>query len=112
MATINRDEIDAFLTGRTSDARLTHLENQGRGQTRVGHKRRRLNVDTMELINTFLSEKKEWCTLLDICEHIDRRPSPNIRKIMTDLIEAGRIEVTHDFGAGPSVPRFWYRTKK
>jgi len=111
MATINRDEIDAFLMGRTSDARVTRLENQGRGQTRVGQLRRRLTAETMELIKTFLSEKKEWVTLLDICDHIQRRPSPQIRQMMVNLIDAGHVEMTQDYGAGPLIPRFWYRIK-
>jgi len=113
MATLNRDELRDYLDfERTMITQQSHLDNQRGGDASVGRKRKRSSGQTMVLIKEFMTTENRPVTMLEICDHLKRAPGPHLRAFMRQMVEAGEIDQTHDFGAGPSIPRFLYSIKR
>lgn len=115
MPTIRRDELEQSVYGSTTNVQRSHLEKQrgdaqtvGEVQRMPGRRDRRTADQNMALIKTFISEAGRPVLLLEICDHLGRKPSPHLRSILTALVASGEVVQTQDFGAGPVVPRFWY----
>jgi len=115
MATISRDEINEYLEGRASNA-LFKPQNAGRatgeavGQVRKDRRRSKEQSET--LIKEFLMAQSEDVVFLDICDHLNRRPSPILRLILEEMVGRGEVILTQDFGAGPLIARHLYRVKR
>ena len=113
MPTLDRDELRQYLDfERTTVIQQSHLDNQRGGDAAVGRKRKRASSQTMILIKEFMAAENRPVTMLQICDHLKRAPGPHLRSFMRQMVELGEIEQTHDFGAGPSIPRFLYTLKR
>lgn len=94
-----------------SDAHhIPQIHTQGRGEPvgRVRRDNRRLKSDTEKLIREFMQDQTEEVLLLDICDHLERRPSPIIREIVAGMVDSGELIRRVDYGAGPTLPRYLY----
>lgn len=112
MTRISREEIDAWVLGSASDARLKGEKlQQGRGETvgQVRRDNRRTKEQSEKLIREFLVGQDETVVFLDICDYLNRRPSPILRQIVEEMAARGEVEITQDFGAGPLIARNLYR---
>jgi len=74
----------------------------------VGRRGKRAVQETETLIREFIASSKEPVTLLQICDHLERSVAPHYRAILARLVEAGEVNRTEDYGAGPSIPRYLY----
>lgn len=115
MPSIRRDDLEREVYSSALNAHSTHLISKTEEVTTVGRKkrdRRRKADETQRLIKKFLIKQGGWVTLLAICDHLERDPGPHLRKILVTMIDAGEVEATHDFAAGPTIPRYLYRAVK
>lgn len=115
MPSFSREELEKSVHGSALNAHSTHSILKAEEVTRVGRRkkdRRRTADETAKLISKYLLKQRGWTTLLDICDHLDRSPGPHVRRILDAMIEAGEVERIQDFGAGPAIPRYLYRSKK
>lgn len=103
------------IVGSASDARLNDKNpKQGTGEAvgQVRRDRRRTKEQSEILIREFLWAQHEPVVFLDICDYLQRRPSPILRQIVNDLVASGEVEETTDFGAGPLIARHLYQVKR
>lgn len=115
MPSFSMDELTKSVFGRASVAQPSHLENREGTEAAVGRRRkqqRRSSDATKKLIKEFLSEENRPVTMLEICNMLGREPAPHFRAFMREMEQAGEVEITHDFGAGPSIPRFFFTLKR
>lgn len=112
MPSFSMEELTQQIFGRASDARH-NPKNAGRatgeavGQVR--RERRRTKDQSEKLIREFLLAQTEAVVLLDICDHLNRRPSPALRTILEEMQARGEVVIEQDFGAGPVIARNLYR---
>lgn len=112
MPSFNRDELRGDALRRALEAEATHPKKQGGQGQSVGWEprdKRRSAEETEKLIKSFLKSQKKPVPLMDICNHLERRPGPHLRRIMDMLIARGEVDQSEDYGAGPSIPRHLYR---
>lgn len=108
--TITRDEIDRVL-GRTSDVR--HLQNlKQETETMAGRKGKRTPEESERLIREYIYQAKKPVTFLQICQYLDRKPSPHFRAMVDAMVDTGELKKTSDYGAGPSIPRHLYSVNR
>lgn len=115
MPTLTRQEIDEYLVGSASNARLNPQNAKqavGEAVGQVRRDRRRTKEQSETLIREFLFAQKEAVVFLDICDHLGRRPSPILRQIVEQMVERGELTVEQDFGAGPLIARNLYRVNR
>ena len=115
MPSFRREELEQSVYGSATNVQRSHLGNQrgdaqtvGEAQRMPGRRDRRTAEQNMALIKTFIAEAGRPVLLLEICDHLGRKPSPHLRSILTTLVATGEVVQTQDYGAGPVVPRFWY----
>lgn len=108
MATFSMQDLMDQEPGGAFNARSTRLFGNQGGEPAVGRRRRRLATDTAALIRKFMAEQTEPVLLLDICDYLERRPGPHLRRILREMVQDGELIQTEDFGAGPLVPRHWF----
>lgn len=115
MPTFNRDEINEWFLGSASNARLNPQNAGGGTREAVGQvrkERRRTKDESEKLIREFLWTQTDAVLFLDICDHLNRRPSPILRRIVEGMVERGELLVEQDFGAGPLIARNLYRVNR
>jgi hypothetical protein len=78
----------------------------------VRRDRRRTKEQSEKLIREFLYSQTEPVVFLDIMDHLERRESPILRRIIEEMVASGEVEQTQDFGAGPLIPRYLYQAKR
>jgi len=104
-------DLTQSVFGRASVAEVSHLENQEGSEVSVGRRRkqqRRSADKTKKLIKEFMAMENRPVTMLEICTMLGREPAPHFRTFMREMEQAGEIEKSEDYGAGPSIPRFLY----
>jgi len=113
--TFSRDDLMAVEMESASDARL---KTKNDGSTRGGmagqvrRDNRRLKNETEQLIREYMQGQTDDVLLLDICDALNRRPSPIIRDIVAAMVESGELERSEDNGAGPTLKRYLYRMSR
>lgn len=115
MPALTRQEIDEYLRGSASNARLNPQNAKqavGEAVGQVRKERRRTKDESERLIKEFLLGQTDSVVFLDICDHLNRRPSPILRQILEEMVGRGEVIVTQDFGAGPLIARNLYRVNR
>lgn len=79
----------------------------GRNAT-VGRRQKRSVLETRELIKNYIQERGRPCLILEICDHLERKATPHLRSILTEMVRAGELVQSSDIAAGAVMPRFWY----
>lgn len=105
--TIDREELDKLL-GRTTDVRRLPISEQG-GEHMVGRVGKRSPEESVRLIKEFIYRSKKPVTFLQICQHLERKPSAHFRAMLDKMVNDGEVIKSADYGAGPSIPRYLYR---
>lgn len=98
-----------------SNARLkaeNPIEVRGEAVGQVRRDRRRTKEQSEVLIREFLWAQTEAVVFLDICDYLQRRPSPILRQIVEELVKSGEVIQEQDFGAGPLIARNLYRVNR
>lgn len=108
MATFKMDELKQSVEGRAFNAQELTSKSREAAHTVVGRRGKRSMDESKTLIRNFILGAGRPVSMMDICDHISRRPAPHFRAILEDLEAAGEIVKTHDFGAGPLIPRYWW----
>ncbi len=108
MATFKMDDLMQSAEGRAFNARELSSKSREVVTTVVGRRGKRTPEESKTLIRNFILGAGRPVSMLDICDHIGRRPSPHFRAILEALEAEGVIVKTHDFGASPNIPRFWW----
>lgn len=75
---------------------------------RVGHTHGRSAEETKALIKSVLAEINRPMTRTEICAAIERKNTPNIRNILSDMARAGELVEVVDLETLRMVPRYWY----
>lgn len=112
MPTLNMNELMDSDFGRALNARQLAQKEQEGMKPMAGRRGKRSIGDSRTLILNFIAGAKEPVTFLEICDHLERKPSPHFRAILRELMAAGQVDQLHDFGAGPLLPRFLYTLAK
>lgn len=112
MPTYSMNDLMDTEFGRALNAREMALKGQEGIKLMAGRRGKRSLEDSKTLILNFILGSKEPVTFLEICDHLQRKPSPHFRAILRDLMAAEQIEQYQDFGAGPLLPRFLYGARK
>jgi len=85
-----------------------HQKIQEGLMSRGGRRDRRTIDQTKALIKEFIRAQKRPCLILEICEYLDRKPTPHFRGILSEMVRVGDLVQDHDVGPGAVMPRFWY----
>lgn len=75
----------------------------------VGRKGKRSPDESARLIKEFIYRSSKPVTFLDICQYLERKPSPHFRAMLDKMVNDGEVIKSADYGAGPSIPRYLYR---
>lgn len=78
------------------------------GNAMVGRRVKRSVVETKELIKSFILKQGRPCLILEICDHLERKATPHLRGILSEMVRAGELVQDQDIAAGAVMPRFWY----
>lgn len=108
MPSFKIEDLMKSVYGSTLDVRdLSGNPKQEAGQM-AGRKGKRPIEESKSLILNFIAGAEKPVTLLEICDHLGRKPAPHYRAILNELVATGKVKREHDFEAGPSIPRFLY----
>jgi len=115
MPSFSMNDLMNSVVGRASDAhqkpqKLQEVRGEVVGQVR--RDRRRTKEQSETLIREFLLSQSENVVFLDICDHLERRPSPALRRILEEMVASGEVIMEQDFGAGPLIARNLYRVNR
>lgn len=84
-------------------------QKEGEGwMSRGGRRDRRTIPETKMLIKEFMSRQRKPCLLLDICDALDRKPSPHFRGIVSEMVRDGELVMQQDTPPNSQLPRYWY----
>ena len=84
--------------------------NYQRGRDKaMGRVVRRTVEETKMLIMTCVFEAGRPVTFLEICDYLERRPTPHLRGIVNEIAKDGQLLQEADEAPGGIMPRFWYR---
>jgi hypothetical protein len=112
MPTISMSDLMNSDIGRAFNAQEMARKEQEAIKPMAGRRGKRSLEVSKTLILNFIAEAKEPVTFLEICDHLERKPSPHFRIILRDLMAAGDVVQEMDYGAGPLLPRFLYSLAK
>lgn len=108
MPSFRIEDLMKSVYGSTLDVRhLDEKSKQEAGQM-AGRKGKRPIEESKTLILNFITAAEKPVTLLEICDHLGRKPAPHYRAILNELVASKIVKKEHDFEAGPSIPRFLY----
>lgn len=115
MATFSISDLIDSDQSSASDAHLNAknliaVSWQAVGQVR--RDRRRTKEQSEKLIKEFLWAQTGAVVFLDICDYLERRPSPILRQIVEEMAARGEVIIEQDFGAGPLIARNLYRVNR
>lgn len=111
MTDFSDDEIRQAYGGASNARQMVdnrpYMKREVVGQVR--REKKRLKGESEILIREFMSQQTEGVLFLDICDHLNRRPSPILRQIVNDMVLSGELVREEDFGAGPLIARHIYK---
>lgn len=112
MARISMDELKQSM-GLDPKVSLTspmtsHSEKSEKGSMRVGRIQGRTVDETKVLIKRVLAGAKEPMTRGEIFKAIERKNTPHLRNILTQLVDAGEVIEDADLAPSRMLTRFWY----
>lgn len=76
--------------------------------SRGGRKDRRTVPQTKALIKEFIRHQGRAVLILEICDFLDRKPTPHFRGILREMVAAGDLIQEEDTAPGSVLPRFWF----
>lgn len=86
----------------------SHSRNERLRDRAMGRVSRRTVDETKMLIKTCVLEARRAVTFLEICDYLERRPTPHLRGIVAELVRGGELLVEADDAPGGIMARFWY----
>jgi hypothetical protein len=108
MATFKIEDLMDSEIGRAFNARELAAKNQEGTKRMVGRRDKRPLAESEVLIKTFILGAEEPVTMLQICDHIGRKPSPQFRAVVDRLVATGQVAKAADQSMSGNLPRFWY----
>lgn len=105
---ITADEIRRALDGSASNAQQLVVKSTRQEKPMAGRRGKRSSDESLALIKKFILEAEKPVTLLQICDSINRRPSPAFRAMINGLVASGEVVKFDDVGSGGNLQRFWY----
>lgn len=108
MATFSMGELVKSVFGDNNVAQQSHEIYQGGQMSKGGRRDRRSIPETKTLIKKYIHEQGGPCLILDICGHLDRKPSPHFRGILAEMVRDGELLQAAENAPGARLPRFWY----
>ncbi len=112
MPTYSMNDLMMSQFGRALNAQELEQKSQEGTKPMAGRRGKRSLEVSRTLIFNFIAGANEPVTFLEICDHLERKPSPHFRTILKELMASGQVEQTMDYGAGPLLPRFLYSLPK
>lgn len=112
MARISMEELKQSL-GLDPNISLTSLvtsnsEKSEKGSMRVGRIQGRTVDETKALIKKVLSGAEEPMTRGEIFKAIERKNTPHLRNILTQMVDAGEVIEDADLAPSRMMTRYWY----
>lgn len=108
MATFKIEDLQTSVYGRASNAQELPLKKAEGAKTMVGRRDKRPTAESAELIKTFILSALEPVTMLQICDHIGRKPAPHFRAIVDEFVRTGQVARATETSIGGNLPKFWY----
>jgi hypothetical protein len=108
MATFKIDELRQSV-GITETISMTSQHETAReGVVRVGQVNNRTIPETRALIKSVVTEAKRPMTRKEIFAALERKNTPHMRKILTDLVDEGVLVQTIGVARVGIMPVYWY----
>lgn len=76
--------------------------------SRGGRKDRRTVPQTKALIKEFIRQQDRPVLILEICDFLDRKPTPHFRAILREMVASGDLFQEQDTAPGSVLPRYWF----
>lgn len=108
MASFKIEDLETSVHGRALNARELPLKKAEGTRAMVGRRDKRPLAESEMLIKSFILESSEPVTMLQICDHIGRKPSPQFRAVVDNLVKTGQVARASDQSMAGNLPRFWY----
>lgn len=108
MPTISIEELQRSVHGHAFNAQELPLKKAQGGMHMVGRRGKRSMSESETLIKNFILGSDEPVTMLQICDHIGRKPAPHFRAIVDNLVNTGQVARAQDHSVGGNLPRYWY----
>lgn len=108
MPTLSMQDLMNSDLGRALNARELAEKSQEGSRHMVGRRGKRSMAESETLIKNFILGSSEPVTMLQILDHIGRKPAPHFRAIVDNLVTSGEVAKAADNSVGGNLPRFWY----
>ena len=108
MPSFSMEELQKSVHGHAFNARELAPKEQEGTRRMAGRRGKRPTAETETLIKNFILGSAEPVTMLQILDHIERKPAPHFRAIVDELVRSGQVARAQDHSVGGNLPRFWY----
>lgn len=108
MATFKIEDLQESVRGDAFNANQLPSKKAEGGKTMVGRRDKRSMAESEVLIKRFILGAVEPVTMLEICDHIGRKPAPHFRAIVNHLVATGQVAKGEETSVGGNLPKFWY----
>lgn len=108
MPSFSMEELKKSVHGNAFNAQEMPFKKAEGAITMVGRRGKRSMSESETLIKNFILGSSEPVTMLQICDHIGRKPAPHFRAIVDNLVNTGQVARAQDHSVGGNLPRYWY----
>lgn len=108
MASFKMEDLQKSVYGHAFNAHELPLKKAEGSKAMVGRRDKRPLVESEVLIKTFILEAETPVTMLQICDHIGRKPSPQFRAVVDEMVKRGEVAKAADTAMAGNLPKYWY----
>lgn len=108
MASFKIEDLQKSVHGNAFNAQELPLKKAEGVRAMVGRRDKRSMAASEILIKDFILQAEEPVTMLQICDHIGRKPAPHFRAIVDELVRTGQVAKAQDTSIGGNLPKYWY----
>ena len=108
MASFKIEDLETSVHGRALNAREMPLKKAEGFKSMAGRRDKRPLAESGRLIKRFILEADRPVTMIQICDHIGRKPSPQYRAVVDNLVNMGQVAKAADTSLAGNLPKYWY----
>lgn len=115
MPSFKIEELEQSVLGSAPNTRLKGKNGHQTGEKAVGQmrqERRRTPEESERLIRDFIYKQKKPALFLDICDHLERKPSAMLRALVNDMVARGVLIKTDHPSIAGNIPTYKYSRPK
>lgn len=108
MASFKIEDLEKSVHGHALNARELTLKKAEETKRMVGRRDKRPMSESVVLIKEFILAAENPVTMIEIYDHINRKPAPHFRAIVDELVRTGQVARAEDTSIGGNLPKYWY----